>query len=231
MQGENPRLERIGNSASPLLSVDKLGPEPVELRRIAAALGPFPPARNLYPGVRRIIGEADGDAFAYVTSLLEAASPYLAGAFDLDGFDLVEASFSLVTTQPRSLSLPQSAPHFDDVDPHLYAVLHYAADCAGTAFYRHRASGIEVITPGNLDQFVAACRAVPASPGYITGTTAHWECIGSVAGQAGRLIAYPARLLHSGIITPDTLRSDDPMQGRLTTNLFIRARRSGATPR
>ncbi|MEO1968780.1 MAG: DUF6445 family protein [Sphingomonadaceae bacterium] len=53
----------------------------------------------------------------------------------------MEAGFSLVTTPHRQLSPVQRTPHFDSVDPDFYAVMHYLASCAGTAFYRHRAGG------------------------------------------------------------------------------------------
>ena len=54
---------------------------------------------NYYPGVRRVIGRADADADAYVERTCREAAQFIAGAFDVDGFDLVEASFSMVTTR------------------------------------------------------------------------------------------------------------------------------------
>ncbi len=225
-----PVLHRFGLSQSPVLCVDALGPEPLAIQTMAAALGKFPSASNNYPGLRRIIRAEDVAAWNYVVALLEQASPYLAGAFDLDGFDLVEASFSLVTTPPAALSPVQRLPHFDSVDDTLYAVLHYLAPCDGTAFFRHAASAIELVTPGNCDGYVAAARrlasAVPAD--FIRGTTADYVCIGTVEGVPGRLAAYPARFLHSGIIPAGFAGSPDPMLGRLTTNIFIRGRRDGA---
>lgn len=222
-----PVLCGVGDDLTPVMTLDRIGPATAAIIAMAAALAPFPPARNNYPGLRRIVGERDAAAFAYVVALLREATPYLAGAFDLDGFDLVEASFSLVTASAATLSEVQRAPHFDDVSPDHYAVMHYVAPCAGTAFFRHRATGIEVVTPATVDRYVAAARATAAPTGYVAGDTAGYECIGRVEGRAGRLVAYPAALLHSGVIPPSFVGSDDPAVGRLTTNIFIRARRPG----
>lgn len=209
------------------MRVDAIGWDTDRAIALARGMGPFPPARNNYPGHRRLIAAGDDAAQAYVTDLLEAAAPYLAGAFDLDAFDLVEASFSLVTTPPERLAAVQRAPHFDDVDPDLIAVLHYLTDCEGTAFYRHRETGIEVVNAACLDTYVGAARRLVPPSGYVGRDDPHFECTGSVAGRAGRLAAYPASALHSGLIAPDASFSADPVTGRLTTNIFIRARRNG----
>jgi len=219
-----PARQIIGERATPVLTVDGIGPDPSSIKAMAHELAPFPPAVNNYPGLRRVISESDGAAWAYVLDLLEQATPFIAGAFDLDGFDLVEASFSLVTQAPAVLTPVQRMPHFDSVESDFYAVMHYVADCAGTAFYRHRASGIEVIEPDTVDSYVAAARraAATAPTEYICGNTDSYACIGTVEGLSGRLVAYPGRLLHSGIIPPGFSGSADPRQGRLTTNIFIR---------
>ncbi|MFA5964450.1 MAG: DUF6445 family protein [Sphingomonas sp.] len=220
-----PRLNRFGEAKVPVVQVDAVGPPVGGIVALARALAPFPEAVNNYPGLRRVLNESDRAAFAYVVALLEEASSYIAGAFDLDAFDLVEASFSLVTTPPDRLAAVQRAPHFDDVDPDLYAVLHYVAPCAGTAFFRHRASGTEVVTATSVDAYVAAARRTPVAQGYIGLDDPAFACIGHVEGLAGRLVAYPARALHSGVIPAGFAGNADPAAGRLTTNLFIRARR------
>lgn len=222
---DNPALNRFGRAGVPVMQVDAIGPEPARIVALASALAPFPPARNNYPGLRRIIGEKDREAFAYAAALLDEATPYIAGAFDLDGFTLVEASFSLVTTPAGQLAPVQRAPHFDDVDPDLYAVLHYVSACAGTGFFRHRATGVEVVTPDGVTAYVEAARRSLTGTGYVGLDDPAFECTGRVEGLAGRLVAYPARALHSGIIPPGFAASTDPAAGRLTTNLFIRARR------
>ncbi|MEQ1510741.1 MAG: DUF6445 family protein, partial [Sphingopyxis sp.] len=219
-----PALNYFGRTNTPVVTVDGIGRSAASVRAMAAALVPYAAVGNSYPGLRRVLSEADADAFAYAVNLLESAAPYLGGAFDLNGFDMIEASFSLVTTPAAALTPMQRAPHYDSVDDNLYAVLHYLAPCEGTAFYRHRTSGIEMLSPENMDGYIAAARSGVPPSGYIVGDNAHYDCIGRVEGVEGRLVAYPARLLHSGIIPPDFVPSSDPAMGRLTTNIFIRGR-------
>src|SRR3546814_254122 len=159
----------VGESRTPVLTVDGIGPEPALIVALAKELAPFPPATNNYPGLRRILGPGDAAAWDYVTGLLNDAAGFIGGAFDVDGFDLVEASFSLVSTHPEMLAPVQRLPHFDGVEDDLIALLHYVAPNAGTAFYRHRASGLELVTPESVDRFVAIarCEARRAGPGYI----------------------------------------------------------------
>lgn len=218
----------IGESRTPVLVIDNIGADAAATMSLAQRLAPFPQAGNNYPGVRRILNTEDGSAWTYVIDLLEEAKPYIAGAFDLDGFDLVEASFSLVTTPAQLLTPVQRVPHFDSVDDDFYALLHYQSQCDGTAFYCHRATGIELVSPECLDRYVALARrdAASAEPDYIRGSTPSYECMGRVNGLARRLVAYPGRLLHSGIIPVGFAGSANPAEGRLTTNIFIRGHRS-----
>jgi hypothetical protein len=225
-----PRLDRFGVEQTPVMTLDGAGPPVAEIVKLAAALGSFPAAGNHYPGLRRMLTEGDGAAFDYVVGVLEAAAPYIAGAFDLDRFELIEAGFSLVTTRPEALSPVQRAPHFDTVEPDVFAILHYLSETDGTAFFRHRATGVEVVSSKNLDRFVAAARRTPAPAGYVHASNAHYERTGMVEGRAGRLVAYPGGVLHSGLIPIDFEPSVDPARGRLTCNMFIRGRagRAGA---
>ncbi len=146
-----------------------------------------------------------------------------------DGFDLIEASFSMITAPPATLLPAQRAPHFDSTDPDYIAILHYLSDTpgTGTAFYRQRATGIEVVDEANLSRFVTTARrdaaARPAT--YINGTDAHFEQIAAVEGVPDRLVIYRGNLLHSGIIPLDMSMSDNPRIGRLTANLFVKGRR------
>ena len=197
---------------------------------LAAGLAPFPRAvGNHYPGVRRFIGERDEASFAYVSETLRLAARFIGGAFDVDAFDLIEASFSMITLSPETLEPAQRAPHFDSLDPNYIAVLHYLSDnpASGTAFYRQRATGIEVVDEANVFAFVTAAErdAAVRPAAYINGTDAHYEQIGSVAGTPNRLVIYRGNLLHSGIVPPGMLMSEHPRTGRLTANLFVKGRR------
>ncbi|MET0308065.1 MAG: DUF6445 family protein [Sphingomonas sp.] len=218
-----PELRRIGKRQSPVVVVDGFSGAPAEIVEMAAGLAPFPATRGTYyPGLRRLITPEDAAAYAYVENMLEAAAPFIGGAFDFDGFDLIEASFSIVTTPPERLRPAQRAPHFDSTDPRHLALLHYLGDTPGTAFYRQRSTGIEQVDDANLPRFIEAARYESAEMrGYIRETGPAFEQIGQVEGVADRLAIYRGSLLHSGIIPEDMDFSPDPRRGRLTANIFI----------
>lgn len=224
-----PELFRIGNSQSPIVVIDGFTGALRHIRELAAELAPYPPHTNYYPGLRRLITPADGAASDYVDALCNKAAQFIAGAFDVDGFTLLEASFSMVTTAPTALTPPQRAPHFDTTDPFHLAVIHYLRmpPGSGTAFYRQRSTGIERVTEANLQSFVrtaeSQARELDADAGYVRGSTSHYEQIAAVDGVDDRLVIYQGSLLHSGIIPEDMNFSPDPRVGRLTANLFLRA--------
>lgn len=222
-----PRLLRVGHSESPVVIVDDVVGDTAGIIDMAATLAPFPVVPgSYYPGVRRVLTAADGAAHGYATALLQAVAPFIGGAFDIDGFDWIEGSFSMVTTPPAALSPRQRAPHFDAADPGYIAVLHYLADMpgSGTAFYRQRATGIERVDASNRDAFVtAAQRDSDLLAGYTNASNAAFEQIGVVEAKRDRVVIYQGCLLHSGIIPPDLPLSADPRIGRLTTNLFVQA--------
>jgi hypothetical protein len=226
-----PELRRVGNSQSPIVVIDDFSGSAEDIARIADALAPYPPIRqNSYPGVRRTITPADKDASDYAMQTCRAAAPFVGGAFDVDSFDLWEASFSIVTVRPGQLQPAQRAPHFDSHDQNLIAMLHFlrVPPGSGTAFYRHRATGIERITGENFNHHVDiaqgdAARLKPDS-GYINDSNEYYEQIGLVEAVPDRLIMYHGSLLHSGVIPPGMSFSADPREGRLTGNFFLYAR-------
>ncbi len=220
-----PKLLRLGAAQSPVVVIDNATGAAREIMRLAASLAPFPAAEgNLYPGLRRTLEPADGAAFAYVERTLESLAPFIGGAFGFDSFSLSEASFSLVTTPPETLAPAQRAPHFDSAEPKDLAILHYLSDtpASGTAFYRHRATGVEEVGPGDLDRYVETARLEnPEAGRYVAGSNKDYEQIGVVEGRQDRIAIYRGCLLHSGIIPPDLALSDDPLRGRLTANIFV----------
>jgi len=222
-----PSLLRIGHGESPVVVVDDASGAVDRIVDLAAALAPYPAAGGHYPGVRRVLAAGDGAAYDYATALLDRVAPFIGGAFAIDGFDWIEASFSIVTAAPQTLTSVQRAPHFDATDEGYIAVLHYLSDQpAGTAFYRQRATGIERVDDGNRAAFLAAARRDgPALDGYINESTAAFEQIGRVDARRDRVVIYQGCLLHSGIIPDDLLLSADPRRGRLTANLFVQAQR------
>jgi hypothetical protein len=223
-----PELRRVGHCQAPVVVIDDFSGDAGALLAIAEALAPYDDPGNYYPGLRRVITEDDKAANDYVERTCEAAAQFVAGAFDCDGFDLVEASFSMVTSDPAKLQPAQRAPHFDSTDPKYFALLHYlrVPEGTGTAFYRQRSTGIERVTEANVSTFVRTADAeaamLPANSGYIVGSNDFFEQIGPVEAIPDRLIIYQGSLLHSGIIPAGMNLSPDPRIGRLTANFFLR---------
>jgi hypothetical protein len=216
-------LHHLGDTRTPVVTIDDVWGDTAPLIEIAAGLGSFPPAANSYPGLRRAIGSADEGAFAYVNALLERAAAYICRAFRVTGFRIADASFSLITTPATDLATQQRAPHFDCVESNRLALLHYLVPTAGTAFYRHRATGIEHITADVVERYVdiAKTQAAATPARYVTGSNEYYEQIGMIEGHRDRLAIYPGNLLHSAVIASDASLSDDPRTGRITSNIFV----------
>lgn len=230
-----PQLRRIGSGQHPLVIVDNLLGDVAPVIEIAAGLSPFPEdGASYYPGLRRDIGDLDGSASAYVDATLNAAGPYLAGAFDVSGFSLVGASFSMVTRLPDTLLPMQRAPHFDSTDPDYVALIHYlnVPGASGTAFFRQRSTGIERVDDANVDRFVDTAKREAAmltvADRYMQGSNLWFEELDRVEAVPDRMVFYQGAVLHSGIIPPDMPLDPNPRLGRLTANFFIRLKREPA---
>ena len=223
-----PELRRFGNSQTPVVVIDDFSGSLERVLEIADELAPYPRHTNYYPGLRRIFAAADTAANAYVEESCERAAQFIADAFDIDAFDLVEASFSMVTLKPTELTPPQRAPHFDTTDQKDLALLHFlrAPPNSGTAFYRQRATGIERVTEYNVSAYVPVAEVqipqLPSDSGYFHGSDEFFEQIGAVEAVPDRMIIFQGSLLHSGIIPTDMPLTGDPRQGRLTANIFVR---------
>ncbi|MDJ0276371.1 DUF6445 family protein [Sphingomonas sp. 2R-10] len=211
---------RIGAERQPIAVIDHFHPDPDALRRFAQA-ATFGPARNHYPGVRADLPPG------YFHDVRPALTTVLAQVFGhRGGIALLDASLSLVTTQPDRLSIEQRLPHFDAVDPARIALVHYLGDDqGGTAFYRHRATGFETIdaarAPGYLGAVSREVARQAPPPAYIAGSTAQFEQLSTIEARCNRAVVYRSALLHSGAIAPDATLGDDPARGRLTVTAFL----------
>jgi len=216
----------VGQERSPLLVVDDFLRDPDLLIDYAAIHGSFTSVSDTkYPGVRAPMPQIYSLAVrGFLGALI--AETFRLGTSQLTG-EL--AYFSLVTTRPEQLQTWQRVPHFDNSDERQLAVLHYLSPRAqgGTSFYRHRATGFEVIRPHRLVEYMAAVdaelaarAALPAA--YIGGDTDCFERYASVAGTFNRLIVYRSANLHSPDIAADFPFDAAPRTGRLTANLFFK---------
>jgi len=95
----------------------------------------------------------------------------------------------------------------------------------GTGFYRHKATGIQRVTPDNRDRYLDAYQQElarrPPRPRYFADSDEHFELLGMMPARRNRLVVYPGSLLHSACINPAISLSDDPRSGRLTVNSFF----------
>lgn len=213
-------VQRVGRANAPLLCFDGLLRDPDSLIALATQ-ATFIDVGSIYPGVRAPAPEA------YVSALLQAVGPAIEAHFGaLPEPELDLCAFSMVTAAPRQLTPLQCIPHFDGPEPRRLAFLHYLCgwEQGGTAFYRHRATGLEAITPEVVQQYqetvAAELRSEAPAQDYVVGDTRYFERIHAVEAARDRLIIYRGNALHSGDITSRTVLSEDPRRGRLTINGF-----------
>ncbi|HSF11916.1 MAG TPA: DUF6445 family protein [Erythrobacter sp.] len=215
-------VERLGREGEPLVIIDNFTGQPGRLREMGLA-AQYHPAGVDYPG-RRALADP-----TYLDLRRELMMQIMARVFGLSRSIRCEiAAFSLVTLPPEQLTLRQRIPHHDHSDAGRIAVMHYldGPDSGGTAFFRHRRTGFEAITPEREVAYAAALAEDerefgPPPLGYPAGDSAAFEQIGAVEARVDRLALYRGRQLHSGIIPNAAKLSDDPATGRLTVNMFL----------
>jgi len=222
-------MERIGKAGAPVLVIDDFHPDPESLVEQAASQPGYAATSKYYPGVR-----ARG-TLEYVRGVRQQLRVLFPDVFGAPN-DVVptECNFSLVTL-PAEETIPfQRIPHFDGTDMHTIAVLHYLCEPrhGGTAFYRHRRTGYEVIAPGNVGQYRQAVdedirRSGLPAPGYVNGSSDLFECIASFDAAFNRALVYRGTSLHSGSIPADFVPDANPRTGRLTLNSFFQLQTAG----
>ena len=224
----DPRVEvqAFGVEGAKVLVVDGLlaGSDAlVDHAAEVAALAPVKAGANFYPGVRAPAPQP------YVQILVRALRPYMTEVFGVPagGRAGVTCALSMATLPAARATLVQRLPHIDTTDPFQLAILHYLCDPehGGTAFYRHRETGLELVDAERSRGYMTALMRQMADPavqtGYIRGSNALFEKIGEVEAAFDRIVVYPSRLLHAGML-PDVPASLDPRRGRLTVNTFYR---------
>lgn len=208
---------------APLLVIDNVVADADELVELAASKL-FGDVASYYPGVRAKA------PLSYQQFVLTQMRGLFSETFGLQSRTLrfTACYFSLVTTPPEKLSHLQCIPHIDSVLGTELAFIHYLfkGDHGGTAFYRHRSTGFEVITQERkLEYFetIEAERVGPDKPavGYINGSTALYEQVRSETGVFNRMLVYRRNSLHSGSIDPQSAIDANPRTGRLSINGFM----------
>lgn len=210
---------RIGEEKQPVFVVDNalLGAD--ELLAYAAALPFGPPADNsLYPGLNAHLPAN------YIPTLLPALQRPLTQLFGMIkppqrqfGF------FGLTTRPPQAMATRQALPHTDSANLHSFATVHFLNGLfGGTAFYRHKATGCETVTPTRSNLFNAkrSREIEEAGDGADGLLERYYEEIAYAEPMFNRLILYRATQLHSARLENATALSHHPRTGRLTANTF-----------
>jgi hypothetical protein len=222
------KVHEIGAARSKIVVADAFLPNPEGAVDAAVKVPEFPPeGTTAYPGRRHQIAPGD-EASAHVVDILRTADPLIRSHFGADIFRVLEASFSLVTLPPRDMTAVQRTPHYDWADANYLAILlhlHHLPG-TGTAFYRHRKSGLERVDEGaamGFRQITAAELAEPDAPGAPPEDRAacYYDKIFDVEARFNRLVIYQGCLIHSAYFPPGFDYSSDPRTGRLTMNVFI----------
>ena len=189
-----------------------------------ANLHKFAKINAQYPGIRATL---DTEIAA---QWIERLSPFLDRHFGGSprGW-AIQAWYSIVTTPPHDLLPIQCFPHVDGTDPEQLAMMLYLHETehGGTAFFRHKTTGLEALTDDTYPGYAAALKADVSRTGlpparYVTDGAPHFERIHSVEGRYNEAVFYRGNLLHSGIIDNSAPLSPDPREGRFTINAFFR---------
>ena len=219
------RVDYIGNGRAPVVCIEDGWSDPQQLVDAAAARTDYSIRSLYYPGVR---SSAPAE---YARAITAQVRDLVVSTFGLAGeLTITDSTFSLVATPQEKLVAFQRVPHFDSTDPNRIAVLHYLCgpEHGGTAFYRHRSSGIEAVTDQNREAFTRAVNAEVKVAGlpparFIDEDTDLFERIGRYDCVFNRVLIYRGRNLHSVNTPRGFVPSSDPRSGRLTVNTFLLA--------
>lgn len=213
----------IGREQAPLLVIDDLVADAGQLVDLAAGKL-FGSDDTHYPGIRV------KSPLSYQQFVLGELRGVFGEFFGLPAASLrfTSCHFSIPTRPPEQLYHLQCIPHIDSTSGTQLAFVHYLfqRDLGGTAFYRHRHTGFEVITRAREAEYfrrVAEEKAGPEAPGrgYIAASTPLYEQVHAEAGVFNRMIVYRRNSLHSGSFVVPQALDPDPRSGRLTLNGFI----------
>lgn len=206
-----------------MLVIDNLVANADELVELAAGKY-FGDVVSYYPGVRAKA------PLSYQQFVLEQLRGVFTDYFGLQGHTLrfTMCHFSLVTTAPEKLEHLQRIPHIDSLLSSELAFIHYLfkRNHGGTAFYRHRKTGFEVIDRARRAEYMACVEEEKNGPNkpqiqFIDGDTELYERVGSQEGVFNRMLVYRRNSLHSGSIGREFIPDPNPRTGRLSINGFV----------
>lgn len=215
-------IHQFGQEREPVVQIDNFSGIAADLLK-AGQMAQYQPAGASYPGIRAWCEP----------SYLDRQRPLMMQVMNkvfgfTKGVSCEVSTFSVVTLAPEDLSPLQRLPHYDHAQGQLVAVMHYlqGPESGGTAYYRHKRSGFETVSPEREAAYGAALAEDEREYGmpdaeYYHGTGDRFELIGEIEAKPDRLVLYRGRLLHSGVIPDPAALSTDPAKGRLTINMFL----------
>ena len=215
-------VRQMGREGEPLVIIDGFSGLVGELLETAYATT-YQHAGASYPGIRSWANPS------YLDRRRDLMMQIMSQVFGFTrGVRLDASTFSLVTLAEQELYPLQRIPHYDHSGGEVIAIMHYllGPESGGTAFYRHRRTGFETVTPDREDMYNSALardereHGMPP-PRFCYGDTDWFEQIDEVKAVPDRLVLYRGRQLHSGVIPDPTVLSADPRHGRLTINMFL----------
>jgi hypothetical protein len=218
------RIDYVGNERAPVIVIEDAWPDAQSLIEAASRQHDYGASSLYYPGVR---SPAPSD---YATALVAALKDLVRSTFGLSAEPVIGSStFSLVVTPPGKLVPFQRVPHFDSVDQNTIALLHYLVGPergGGTSFYRHRGTGLEIITAENQESYIRTVNAEVKAHGmppaqYVDGDTELYERTARYDAAFNRALIYRGSMLHSVNVPADFVPDPNPRTGRLTVNTFL----------
>lgn len=218
------RVEWVGAEREPVVIVDDFVADPAAF----AAAGKNCPLRDTgdyYPGRRAIVDPA------YLAAIGPTMNEVLREFFGArHGVQVLRAYYSLATTLPAHLSVPQRIPHVDAYDPQQVALVHFlgARDLGGTAFFRQRSTGFESVDTSRRQRYHETLAADlerhgEPPPAYIGAASPTFERTHVCPPRYNRALFFRGTLLHCAALEGVRELPDDPEQGRLTVAGFLRA--------
>jgi hypothetical protein len=220
------RVEWVGAEREPVVIADDFVPDVAGVVA-AASSSSLHDTGDYYPGRRAVV-----DA-AYLSAIGATMSSVLREFFGARrGVQALRAYYSLATTLPAQLTVPQRIPHVDAYDPQQVALAHFLGeeDLGGTAFFRHRSTGFETVDTARRQRYHEALaadlqRLGEPPPAYIGADSPLFERMHVCSPRCNRAIFFRGTLLHCAALDGVRELPDDPETGRLTVAGFLKALR------
>lgn len=221
------KLSQIGQSQTKVIVIDDLLVDCQPLRTYALKQADFDhELHTYYPGRRAALPAS------YANTLEDFLNQLIKQVYAVKSSNkaaITPQMFSLLTRDESALVPEQCLPHYDHQSAQYFAMTHYLnpGDFSGTAFYRNRQSGIEVVNRDNIKAYTQAINQYVQQHGmfkqqYFSDSNDMFELLGVVPWQENRAVIYPGALLHSPYIDNVALNVRNSIKfGRLTANLFI----------